>query len=233
MVGVLPPLVGEYRMLVAAILTLLACDSTPAQEPPAAPAPSTPTTHADADPAPAPHGGGSGGSTDGGGALPDVSGDMRGGQCGNGPGAEGADSYFLGQFAVSGGQVTGEERWQLYANEKWKARGGRDCTITWRITGQQVSDTGACGRCDLAVRFHASADISGSNCPEELVKGRLLPNGQRAGGEAQDFDNTYAVERKPDGSARIYFAKSGKLLGEGYHNASGFNYVSDHACKWF
>lgn len=222
--------------MITMLSVLLACDGdSPAPAEPLAPpaveqpAPTTP------EPAPAPEepapvltnttGGASG--------LPDVSEGLPTGQCSSGPGAEGADSYFFGSFRIDGGRVTGTETWQLTANPKWAAKGGRDCSITWNLTGTTASGGGACGGCDLTVTFHATADVSGSACPEELLIGRLLPNGQRAGGEAKDFDQRYAIERRADGSARVYFAASGRALGEGYHNDGGFNYVTDHACKWF
>jgi hypothetical protein len=121
----------------------------------------------------------------------------------------------------------------LYANPKWTAKGGRDCSVTWNITGSQSPGGGACGTCDTTLSFQAVADVHGSQCPEELVLGRLLPNGQRAGGEAQNFSQTYGIERRPDGTARVYFGRSGKLLGEGYHDSTGVTYASSHSCKWF
>jgi len=170
----------------------------------------------------------SGGGGDG---LPDVTSEMQSGRCESGPGAEGADSYFSGHFTINDTVVTGVERWTLFANSKWKAKGGRDCTIEWAITGT-LSETGACTNCTQGVRFHAVADKS-SNCPEELVLGRLLPDGRRVGGEAVDFDNSYAIAHGANNTARVFFAESGNLLGEGYHDATSFNYVSDHQCKWF
>jgi len=165
-------------------------------------------------------------------ALPDVSSNLQSGRCENGPGAEGADSYFSGEFTVAGNTVTGTETWTLFANEKWKEKGGLDCSITWSISGS-VSGTGACSTCSQGVQFHATADVDGSNCPDELVQGRLLPDGRRAGGEGVDFDNSYAIENGADGAIKIYFAQSGRLLGEGYMQGERFNYVSDHQCKWF
>lgn len=225
-------------MLTLSLMMVLGCDSsdapqtkTPATKTPATkPEPSNSTVSTagstDKPSRPAANNGG------GGGGLPNVGSNLAHGRCANGPGAEGADSYFVGDFKFNGDQVTGTERWQLFANPKWKARGGRDCAIEWTITGSKVGK-GACSQCDMGVRFHAVADVTGSNCPEELVKGRELPNGRRVGGEANDFDQTYALERRGDGSVRVYFAKSGKLLAEGYHNGGGFNYVTSHACKWF
>ena len=164
--------------------------------------------------------------------LPDLGRDLQRGACENGPGAEGADSYFLGAYTLDGDQVSGWERWQLFANAKWKARGGRDCSIEWHITGR-TEGVHKCGSCDLGLRVHGQADVEGSDCPEELVKGHRAPTGEIVGGEAVDFDQIYDVERRADGTARIYFGKSGKLLGEGYHDAHGIVWRSAHSCRWF
>ena len=216
-------------------LMMLGCDQTSEPAAHAAPAPAAPvnteapapTPAPTAPPAPAVESSGGGG-----GSLPDVASSLARGQCGNGPGAEGADSYFTGTFTVSGNTVTGTERWILYANPKWEAKGGNDCYIDWRITGT-IGSTGACGSCDQGIQFQATADKHGGDCPEELRLGRLLPDGRRAGGEAVDFSQSYSVKRGADGSVKVYFGKSGKLLGEGYHSGDAFNYVSSHQCKWF
>ena len=165
------------------------------------------------------------------GDLPDVTKSLAKGICDNGPGAEGADSYFAGEFTIKGNQVVGTEKWILFANPKWKAKGGKDCVLEWRITGT-VSDGGKCNSCSTGIQFHAVADVDGSNCPEELVKGRLLPDGRRVGGEGQDFDNKYGISIS-GGAAKVHFAKSGKLIGEGYNKGNTYNWVSSHQCKWF
>ncbi len=163
--------------------------------------------------------------------LPNLTADLPTGQCNNGPGNEGADSFFSGTFSITGGTVKGTERWHLYANPKWKARGGKDCTLEWTFTGT-VGSAGACAGCDTGIRFHAEPVLSG-DCPEELVLGRLLPNGQRASGEGVPFDQSYGLKRKADGTLDVHFAKSGKLLGQGYHKGEAHSWVSAHQCKWF
>lgn len=167
------------------------------------------------------------------GTLPNLAEGLQRGLCSNGPGNEGADSYFVGSFSIENGQIRGSETWMLFSNPQWQARGGSDCSITWNVTGTETPGGGSCGACDSTISFQAVADIHGSQCPEELVLGRLLPNGQRAGGEATDFNQSYAIERRADGTAKIYFSRSGRLLGEGYHNGGGLTYVSSHSCKWF
>ena len=151
--------------------------------------------------------------------LPDVTKKLSKGLCSNGPGAEGADSYFSGTFTIDGNTVTGTERWILYANPKWKAKGGKSCILEWNFTGT-ISDKGRCTSCELGIQFHAVADVNGSNCPEELVLGRLLPDGRRAGGEGQDFDNKYAIKKGSNGTTKVYFGKSGKLTfpGKGFRD---------------
>ena len=42
-------------------------------------------------------------------SLPDVTAKLTRGQCGDGPGAEGADSYFSGSFTLDGTTVSGTE----------------------------------------------------------------------------------------------------------------------------
>jgi len=163
--------------------------------------------------------------------LPNLTASLPTGQCNNGPGNEGADSFFSGTFTISGSTVRGTERWHLYANPKWKARGGKDCTLEWTFTGT-VGSAGACAACDTGISFHAEPVLS-SDCPEELVLGRLLPNGQRASGEGVPFDQSYGLKRKADGTLDVHFAKSGKLLGQGYHKGEAHTWVSAHQCKWF
>lgn len=165
-------------------------------------------------------------------ALPDLGSGLSKGQCANGPGNEGADSYFVGNFAMTDGKISGTERWILFANPKWQAKGGLDCELRWNVTGTKTSDVGACSNCTEGISFHAEPVLS-SNCPEELVIGRKLDDGRRAGGEGVPFDQKYALKKDPSGRVTVYFAKSGKQLGQGYYDGTGFNYVTDHACKWF
>jgi len=145
---------------------------------------------------------------------------MRG-ACDNGPGNAGADTYFVGDFTVSDSLVTGSESRVLYANAKWQALSGADCAIRWTMSGT-VGGASACGRCDLVVNVQATPDITGSNCPDTMMDA-----------DARPFSVGYAVERLDGGNVRVYFAKSGKLLGEGFHDGDRFNYVTAHKCSWF
>lgn len=221
-------------MRVAALLFLFACSTPPAQDPAAsAPAPDAAPAPAEAPVADAlvstvPTAAVASSAM----ALPDVGANLSKGQCANGPGNEGADSYFVGNFKYSGNNISGEEKWVLFANPKWVARGGKDCTLKWTITGTKTSDWGSCQGCTSGVSFHAEPVLS-SDCPEELVIGRKLDDGRRAGGEGVAFDQKYGLKETGGGRVQVYFAKSGKLLGEGYIDGSGFNYVSNHSCRWF
>jgi hypothetical protein len=128
----------------------------------------------------------------------------------------------LGRVTGTGNPISGTETWHLFANPTWKARGGGDCTITWKISGYTGTPSG-CGDCDLSIKVHAEPDVNGSGCVEGLKKK-----------EARPFDEQYDVKRLADGNAFVFFHKSGKQLGQGYHDNKGtFNYLSIHQCKWF
>jgi hypothetical protein len=152
------------------------------------------------------------------------------GQCENG--ATGADGYFLGHFTIADGKVTGTETWVLYANEAWKAKGGRDCSLTWNVTGA-TSPPGKCTGCTTSFKFHAVPDTAASNCPEELLRGRRAPTGEIVGGEASAFDQHYDVATGADGSAVVKFASSGREIGKGTIAGGTLDYTSHHQCKFF
>lgn len=227
-------------MKVLSLLMLIACGSSSpvsqAPAPEASPAQASPAQAAPAaaPTAPEPEAGVANAATSGG--LPDLAASLPHGQCANGPGNEGADSYFVGQFTVSGTTVTGTERWFLFANPKLQASKhwgvGPDCVLEWKVSGT-TSDAGVCSNCSAGIKFHATVNMN-SNCPSELVQGHLDPTGKKlVGGEGSDFDQQYGIQKNADGTATFYFAKSGKRLAQGYANASGMTYVTDHACKWF
>lgn len=152
------------------------------------------------------------------------------GQCENG--ATGADGYFVGRFTLADGKVTGTETWVLYANQAWKAKGGRDCSLTWNVVGS-TTGAGKCVGCSTSFRFHAEPDIAGSNCPDELLHGRRAPTGQMVGSEAGPFDQHYDVATSADGSAVVSFASSGRELGKGRFSGGTLEYTSHHQCKFF
>ena len=165
-------------------------------------------------------------------ALPDLKANLAHGKCSNGPGNVGADSYFVGNFKYAGNNLSGDETWVLFANPKWAALGGNDCELKWNVTGTRTKDVGSCASCSEGVTFHAEPVMS-SNCPAELVQGHKSPTGETVGGEGVAFDQKYALQKGANGAVKVYFAKSGKLLGEGYMDGTGFTYVSNHSCRWF
>ena len=189
----------------------LACSSN-AESPP------TPTVETPvATPAP------SGDSTDSAkksGGLPNLKKGLSREGCDNGPGVMGAASYFVGELKISDTSVSGEEEWILFANKKWAATNGGDCTVRWSLSGSKTG-TSACGRCDFGVSLTNQLDMTGSNCPEDLTKG---DTGQQIG---------YDIDLKDDGTVDVFFSRSGKRVGEGYHSNGTIRYVTDMSCRWF
>lgn len=155
--------------------------------------------------------------------------DLPHGQCENG--ATGADGYFVGRFSIADGKVTGTETWVLYANEKWKEKGGRDCSVTWNITGA-VAPAGKCTTCSLSFSFHAEPDTASSLCPAEMLNGRRAPTGEIVGGEATPFDQHYDVQVTGT-DAKVMFSGSGKTIGTGHYTNGVLDYLSGHQCKFF
>ena len=134
--------------------------------------------------------------------LPDLKKGLSKEGCDNGPGVMGAASYFVGELNITDGSVRGEEEWILFANKKWAATNGGDCTVRWSLSGSKTG-TSACGRCDFGVSLTNQIDITGSNCPKDLTKGET---GQQIG---------YDIDLKDDGTVDIFFSRSGKRVGEG------------------
>ncbi len=155
--------------------------------------------------------------------LPDLHKGLQTGLCEEIKGSRipGADSHFFGELQWSGESVTGSESWQLHANAAWKDKGGKDCTIRWKATGAKVPVTN-CGDCDFGLRLTAAPELSGSDCPEELTKREAKPQELR-----------YDVKLQADGTSFVYYAKSGRLMAEGYHTDGALNYRTQHQCKWF
>ena len=152
--------------------------------------------------------------------LPDLKKGLSREGCDDGPGVMGASSYFVGELNITDSMVRGEEEWVLFANKKWAAHNGGDCTVRWSLSGSKTG-TSACGRCDFGVSLTNQLDVTGSNCPEDLTKGET---GQQIG---------YDIDLKDDGTVIVYFSRSGKRVGEGYHNNGTIRYVTDMSCRWF
>ena len=77
------------------------------------------------------------------GTLPDLKKGLSKEGCDNGPGVMGAASYFVGELNITDSNVRGEEEWVLFANKKWAAHNGGDCTVRWSLTGSKTG-TSAC-----------------------------------------------------------------------------------------
>lgn len=153
--------------------------------------------------------------------LPDLKKGLSREGCDNGPGVMGAASYFVGEITITDdGDARGEEEWVLFANKKWAGHNGADCSVRWTLSGSKTT-TRSCGRCDLGVSLTNQLDVTGSNCPEDLTKGET---GQSIG---------YDINLKDDGTVEVFFAKSGKRVGEGYHKDGTIRYVTDMSCRWF
>lgn len=154
------------------------------------------------------------------GSLPQLEQGLSRDQCDDGPGNEGATSYFTAQVSRNGDGFRGQERWLLFANEKWKARGGKDCVVVWALEGE-LTTPGACSRCDMGMELKAQLDEQGSTCPEKLWE------------REEQATLSYALELRDDGTSTWFFQESGRVLGEGYHTGRDFNYISEASCRWF
>jgi hypothetical protein len=153
-------------------------------------------------------------------ALPDLKAGLSREGCDNGPGVMGAASYFVGEITLAENNASGSEEWVLFANQKWAASNGKDCTVRWSLHGSKTS-TQACGRCDFGVSLTNTMDVTGSDCPEDMAKGET---GQQI---------NYDIDLKDDGTVDVFFARSGKRVGEGYHNNGVIRYATDMSCRWF
>ncbi len=152
--------------------------------------------------------------------LPNLKSGRNRSGCDNGPGVMGAASYFVGEIVLQEGSARGTEEWVLFANKKWAETNGKDCSVKWTLTGSKTS-TQACGRCDFGVSLTNTMDITGSDCPKDMAKGET---NQQIG---------YDIDLKDDGTVDVFFSRSGKRVGEGYHKDGTIRYVTDMSCRWF
>lgn len=152
--------------------------------------------------------------------LPDLKQGLSRTGCDNGPGKAGAASYFVGEIKIKDGVAKGYEDWVLFANQNWKQLNGADCIVHWTLQGSTV-DTQACGSCNTGVSLTNTLDVTGSTCPEDMAKGET---GKKIG---------YDIKLNDDGTAIVYFSRSGKKIGEGYHKDGTIRYVTDMSCRWF
>ena len=183
---------------------------------PAAPTPSaSPVPAAQAAPAPPAASAAAG--------LPDLHAGLATGLCEEIRGTKipGADGYFFGEIVIDGSAARGSETWELFANSAWKERGGGDCVIEWRLVGSRVAPK-ACQECDFGLSLSSTPLVEKSGCVEDLKKREARPG--------QYF---YDIKLQTDGTALVYFANNGKLLGEGHHKDGTLRFRSAHQCKWF
>ena len=152
--------------------------------------------------------------------LPDLKQGLSRTGCDNGPGKAGAASYFVGEIKIKDGVAKGYEDWVLFANQNWKQLDGADCVVHWTLQGSTV-DTQACGSCNTGVSLTNTLDVTGSTCPEDMAKGETS---KKIG---------YDIKLNDDGTAIVYFSRSGKKIGEGYHKDGTIRYVTDMSCRWF
>ena len=155
-------------------------------------------------------------------ALPDLSSKLEPGGCDNWQGNDipGARGYFWAEYEVDGSKVTGVERWYLFANPTWKTKGGGDCIVEWRVSGE-TAPTGACGDCDAGIKGLGIINQSTTTCLDGLWK------------KENNANYGYDIKRSADGSATWYFSKSGKRVADGYHSGNKLTFVSDPKCNWF
>jgi len=154
-------------------------------------------------------------------ALPDLTEGLDQDVCENGPGDEGATTYYLGTYLnVQGAPFEGTEQWIWYANSDWEAVGGADCVVTWNVVGTECT-TDACTDCDLGIIASAELDLDATTCPKAGYSGM------------ESWEERYAVRYNDDGSASWFFATSGNDFASGYWTDAGQNFVTDASCWWF
>jgi hypothetical protein len=134
---------------------------------------------------------------------------------------EGAREYFWGEYAQgSSSEWSGKEAIYYFANSTWKGNGGADCVIVWDTVATS-GGTGACSTCDLGLAVSANLNTAETTCPSAMWEGDEF------------FDEDYAVETAPDGTASWRFASSNNEFGTGFWTSGAANYLSESSCVWF
>lgn len=132
----------------------------------------------------------------------------------------GATGWFIGDFTLDGGVVTGTEVWLLLANTTLDARGGSDCRVTWEVVGEVIEAGAQCPLCTYGLRIAAQLDPARTDCPEDLYEGEEV------------YSVGYDVRVEGDAAA-VRFAASGEPLGEGVVGEQRLVYRSEADCFWF
>lgn len=132
----------------------------------------------------------------------------------------GAVSYFYGEYYLSetGEGWQGEERWLLFANERWQELGEDDCEVVWTMTAALNGDVEPGGQVALSV----SADIRGSEttCPEGLYAGD------------ETWSTSYSIEIDDEGRSFWYF-NGADAFATGGSTSTAMNFITEKACTWF
>lgn len=128
-----------------------------------------------------------------------------------------ASAYYVGDFDVAGGEVTGREYEYLFANPDHEANGGEDCVAVWTITGTVGDPADPCATCDYSLDLAGDIDFGASTCPDDLLYPR-------------SFSTTYYVREDPPGISTVYFP-SGNELGTGCIDGTRVTYASEGWCE--
>ena len=136
----------------------------------------------------------------------------------------GAVSFFVGDFSVDGcGDVSGEETWVLYPNERWQELGGQSCRVVWNASGLLG---GPLEEGSIELTMSLAVDMAATDCaPNE--KGVPVYVGETS------VSVNYDVDLRGDGTAEFRYRDSGTLLGEGTWNEGNLTYTTAHGCKFF
>ena len=155
--------------------------------------------------------------------MPDLLTGLATDGCDNGPGIFGAADYFYNRFQIDGKKVQGTETWILHPNKKlvgkWKAEGVMgSCKVVWNLKGEVIPVN---RKGDLGIRV--VNQLVNDTCPKEIVN------------KYEDTGKTivYDVMRSSDGTAKFFFARSGKFVGEGHHTKNKLQFITDKSCRWF
>lgn len=136
----------------------------------------------------------------------------------------GAAAFFIGIYETTdGGEWVGAEEYRLYANDAWKAAGGADCSVFWRMSASETG-AGSCGSCELGLAVNAEIDQNRTTCPAALYSGE------------ETFSVSYGVDlREGKTETTWYFANTGTRFGDGFAvgDPDAVNFLSDHTCQWF
>ncbi len=113
---------------------------------------------------------------------------------------------------------SGEEAWYFYGNQPWYDRGLSDCEVHYDLVTVTVAGKGACAACEYGVAVEAGLNAERTTCPPSLYAGY------------ETMEESYAIDQGGGGVASWYFPGSGNLLGTGFWDETGVNYLADDGC---